>query len=717
MQTVSPATLQARGRIGAMKGTSRAWGVALLGLLLAPELRAQERPPDEAPGWRARLAEDPADASALLEMADDARASGDATRERHALRAFLRLVYRHPRRTEAARRLADLRPAHPFVLAEDAREESGYLTFRNVVDGSRAVLVPAGPYRRTVRYEGPDDVCVDARFDVEVASFLVDLHETPRAAWWWHLLEGGAGVDAYWGEDAAAYLADVPADDPTHDRETWEFLPGRFADGDLPAWPLTWFQARALARWAGKRLPSEVEWEKAARGGLELGPGGEHATWPNPAPERRHPWGDAPVVSAQGTWRANVADAVPHGPSGEDRSVPVDGMPEGASPYGCLHMAGNVQEWCADWTWPEALLLSLPAANPRADEVDPSGEWEHSKVCKGGYFNHGERQVEIAAREPHTYHSMNMAILFKSALRGFADAPAALDGEEPWRLDAESELEEDPLDASRLLGRAGELASNGRREAAWRHYRAAARLVRAGPAREVAVAGVAATRPDELWEPLPAGRWRNRVDGKLAVRVGELLVDVEEVTEGEFLTFLAETDRDGGGLFVDARRLGDGDLPAAHVAHAEAEAYGRWAGKRLPTRAEWEVVAHVSERPFPWGHEPPGVGSGHAQLEHTLTDAERERAPRGARAPVGTHPRGASPEGVLDLVGNVPEWLADGEGGDMRWLVGGNARWQSAESPEELRETLDHAAYVDAQWLDLDLLAGFRCVAPAPGTR
>jgi formylglycine-generating enzyme required for sulfatase activity len=138
---------------------------------------------------------------------------------------------------------------------------------------------------------------------------------------------------------------------------------------DHPATCVSWDMAAAFCAWAGKRLPTEAEWEKAARGGCEV------VSPPECGPEdkRLFPWGDAPCDCE----RANVAGCV-------DYVDTVGIRPFGASPYGVLDMLGNVSEAVADCYDDHYYACAGGCADPRgptgacAEHVERGANFQNS---------------------------------------------------------------------------------------------------------------------------------------------------------------------------------------------------------------------------------------------------------------------------------------------------------------------------------------------------
>jgi formylglycine-generating enzyme required for sulfatase activity len=158
------------------------------------------------------------------------------------------------------------------------------------------VRVPAGRF-----VMGDDDQVREApRQEVSVPTFWMDRYAVTNAQWHSFIRATTTASPAYWqGTEPPVGQLDHPV-------------------------MVNWIEADAYAQWVGKRLPTEAEWEKAARG----------------TDGRRYPWGDRFVEANALTWETAAVTG--------ERSESVHARPGGASPYGCEQMVGLAEEWVAD---------------------------------------------------------------------------------------------------------------------------------------------------------------------------------------------------------------------------------------------------------------------------------------------------------------------------------------------------------------------------------
>ena len=165
-------------------------------------------------------------------------------------------------------------------------------------------------------------------------------------------------VDEITHADYAKFVATTQRTPPYH------WLGGEMpaAKADLPIYNVDWEDATAYCSWVGKRLPTEAEWEKAARGGLE---------------GLDYPWGDDKPSDDLALFNT------PKGPGAVGERKP--------NGYGLRDMAGGVAEWCSDW-FDRTYYESSPARNPQGPQT---GMY---KIIRGGSWSSGPRRITVFFR-------------------------------------------------------------------------------------------------------------------------------------------------------------------------------------------------------------------------------------------------------------------------------------------------------------------------------
>ncbi len=212
-------------------------------------------------------------------------------------------------------------------------------------DGMTMVYVPAGDFLMGSP-DGEGDPDEHPQHTVYLNAYWIDQTEV---------------TNAMYEKCVTAGACTAPSDNSSFRRDSYY---GNTEYDNYPVIYVSWYQANTYCQWAGRELPTEAQWEKAARG----------------TDGRTYPWGNQAPDSTLANYNGNVED-----------TTEVGSYPAGASPYGALDMAGNVWEWVADW-YGENYYASSPTNDPAGPA---SGDY---RTVREGSWNYNEANIRSADR-------------------------------------------------------------------------------------------------------------------------------------------------------------------------------------------------------------------------------------------------------------------------------------------------------------------------------
>lgn len=229
---------------------------------------------------------------------------------------------------------------------------------------------------------------------VQLSGYHIGKHEVTRGEYRQFMDAGGYSSPAYWSRAGWSWKGSRTEPDYWAISQNWGSPPGAFDQTDShPVVGVTYHEAEAFCNWAGGHLPTEAQWEKAARWT------GSHSN--------TYPWGDAWDPTKSNSWSDSLYTGC--------QTAPVGSYPSGASPYGCLDMAGNVREWCLDW-YQDKYQRDYYSQTPASGWADPQGpSGGSSRVLRGGGWASSDYDSRCAYRFSGSSSATDYGVGFRMA--------------------------------------------------------------------------------------------------------------------------------------------------------------------------------------------------------------------------------------------------------------------------------------------------------------
>lgn len=235
------------------------------------------------------------------------------------------------------------------------------------IDDSEMVHIPAAEFTMGFADEEPEH-------QVVLSEYLIDKYPVTNRQFAKFMESGGYQFQGFWSDAGWQWRVSNSILQPAFWNDE------KFNHPDCPVVGISWYEAMAYAAWTGKHLPTEAQWEFAAKG-----------TGAN-----QFPWGNEEPCSEKANYRAQF-----------NRLTPVNQFESVPSEYGCIDMAGNAWEWCYDW-YDDDYYENSPRENP----LGPGYSSDEEKVCRGGAWTYDVDTLKV-------YHRFFGIITLRDKSSGF----------------------------------------------------------------------------------------------------------------------------------------------------------------------------------------------------------------------------------------------------------------------------------------------------------